>query len=65
VCFLCNCSVKAAGAQGGLPLMNATMVYLGGDQFESATAAARLPSGGLHEVLVLAVVSLALAGALY
>ena len=40
--------------------MNATMVYLGGDQLGSATAAARLPS-----VLVLAVVSLALAGALY
>ncbi|XP_066378400.1 thaumatin-like protein 1b [Miscanthus floridulus] len=56
-------SVKAAGAQGGLPLMNATMVYLGGDQLGSATAAARLPSGH-HEVLI-AVVSLALAGALY
>jgi hypothetical protein len=69
LCFLCNCSVKAAGGspqeQGALPLMNATMVYLGGDQVGSATAAARLPSGLLHHVVVLAVVSLALAGALY
>ncbi|KAL6640274.1 hypothetical protein ACP70R_022123 [Stipagrostis hirtigluma subsp. patula] len=55
-------SVKSAGTSPqapGLPLMNDTMVYLGGDQIGDA-AAARPPSR-----LLLAALALALAGAMY
>uniref|UniRef100_A0A0A9FA19 Thaumatin-like protein 1 n=1 Tax=Arundo donax TaxID=35708 RepID=A0A0A9FA19_ARUDO len=58
-------SVKSAGSSPqapGLPLMNDTMVYLGGDQL-GAAAAASSPVPLLHGIV--AVVSLALAGALY
>ncbi|XP_062218966.1 thaumatin-like protein 1b isoform X2 [Phragmites australis] len=57
-------SVKAAGSSPqapGLPLMNDTMVYLGGDQLGAAAAGS--PSPVLHGIL--AIVSLALAGAMY
>lgn len=57
------CSVKSAGsnpqAPAGLPLINGTMVYQGGDQFAGAAAAAR-PSLDLVAVLV-GVAALALA----
>lgn len=61
MCVLC--SVKSAGsnaeAPAGLPLINGTMVYQGGDQFVGAGAAAR-PALDLAAVLV-GVAALALA----
>ncbi|XP_062223368.1 pathogenesis-related thaumatin-like protein 3.5 [Phragmites australis] len=57
-------SVKSAGSSPhapGLPLINDTMVYLGGDQLGAGAAAAGSPSPLLHAVV--AVVSLVLARA--
>ncbi|KAL6899079.1 hypothetical protein ACP4OV_005737 [Aristida adscensionis] len=50
-------SVKSAGSSSqvpGLPLMNDTMVYLGGDQLGASTATARPPSHLLRAVLAVA-----------